>query len=388
MRINVAIPEPYVKAPILDAALEGVTRLNEALLREGSVPIFAKVKDRVRWRPEPPGQEHFDHAAKVMSRGWGDCDDLAPWHAASLRVTGKDPGARAVVKRSGQKRWHAIVKRSDGRIEDPSLAAGMPGPGGSAASGINGAVLPTMFAPTVSGVDGTYIARPQLAIRPLRDRQGQVEAWQARADLPWHWQPRGDSPGDIAMASLHRSPVSSQAIVGACRGAIKLGMASGYMHEDHLDRVGAIADMCEGASWEEVADEYGPDHATAAGALVNGFFGGLRRAASKLVKPAVTMAAAPFGGMGTIRRVMPFAMPLAQKALPFVPGVGPAAALALQYASPMLQQAIQERAHEPPPMRAEPPGTPFYAPDQYQGGGGFDFDPRMAAQFFQATPFR
>src|SRR5262245_39874367 len=100
MRVNVAIPEAHVTRPVLDAALEATTRLNEQLLKEGVVPPFRKAVNAVRWKPEPPGDEHFDHAAVVLGRGWGDCDDLAPWHAASLRATGEDPGAKAFVKKS------------------------------------------------------------------------------------------------------------------------------------------------------------------------------------------------------------------------------------------------------------------------------------------------
>src|SRR4030095_4867138 len=112
---------------------------------------------------------------------------------------------------------------------------GMPGP--ARAVGAYGPTLPIMFPRSrshgVHGVGGSFIATPQLALRPVSDRHGQVEAWQARADLPWHWQP-GGSPGDVAMASLHMSPVSAQAIVGAVRGAYRIGKESGYAHPENL----------------------------------------------------------------------------------------------------------------------------------------------------------
>ncbi|HWO12535.1 MAG TPA: hypothetical protein VNN80_23725 [Polyangiaceae bacterium] len=397
MRVQVAIPESHVKKPVLDAALEATTRLNESLLKSGSVPTFSKAKNRIRWQPEPPGEECFDHAGIVMARKVGDCDDLASWHAASLRHTGEDPGARAVVKRSGPKLWHAIVQRSNGAVDDPSIACGMPRRG----SGVHGAVVPVMFGPPDAGAvsGGTYVSRPQLAMRPLRSRNGEVEAWQARADLPWHWEPETPSPTDLAMVSLHRTPVSSQALVGACRGAVRLAEASGFADEDDLDRVSAIADCCEGASWEELAEEYGPDHATAAGALVGSFFGGLKRSVKKLAtkRGIANMAMLPFGGRRVVQKLAPIALPLASKALPFVPGVGPAAALALQYATPMLQRAIAERRHEPPEIRQQPPGTQFFSPDQfaqfqqYAPGYGGQVDPyaaAQAAQYFGAMPFR
>ena len=80
MRVNVAIPEAQVTKPVLDAALESVTRLNEQLL-EGGHPTFqaALKKQGIQWKPEPPGQEHFDHAGIVAHRGHGESSDLAPW---------------------------------------------------------------------------------------------------------------------------------------------------------------------------------------------------------------------------------------------------------------------------------------------------------------------
>lgn len=285
MRVAVAIPEAHVKAPVLNAALEATTRLNESLIEEGEVPLFDTVRGQIRWKPEPPGDEHFDHAGVVLGRKWGDCDDMAPYAAASMRATGEDPGATAVVVKSGPKRWHAIVKRSDGSIRDPSRETGM----GSHANGVMGAALPMMMQPRAAVVGGTYNQlRPQLALRPVRDRNGSIEAWQARADLPWHWQP-GKSPTDIAMAALHASPVSSQSIVGACNGLIRLGEANGVDCE-LLDRAAAIRDACEGADWQELCSEYGEDHATAAGQIVGSFFGGITHA---LTHNPLTRAIAP-----------------------------------------------------------------------------------------------
>jgi len=315
VRINVAVPEPHVSAPVLDAALEGVTRLNEDMIRAGAVPTFREaLRAGVRWKPEPPGAEHFDHAGVVIGRRWGDCDDLAPYEAASLRVTGRDPGAVAVVKRSGPKRWHAVVRRSDGSIVDPSRAAGMGRP-----RGVVGATQPPMF--QRASVGGAYVATPQLALRPVMYR-GQPEAWQARTDLPWHWQP-GKSPSDVAMVSLHRSPYSDQALVGACHGAIRLGECSGFAAEDHMDRIAAIRDACEGADWEELAHLYGEQHATAAEHVVGSLFGSIFKGVTSLAKTA----------------------------LPFVPGVGPIASAALEAATPLMKAAFRKKRGVPRPVR-------------------------------------
>lgn len=276
MRIQVAVPEEHVDPRVLNAALESVTRLDESLISAGSVPLFKQALPRVRWEPEPPGQEHFDHAKLVIGRGHGDCDDLAPWHAASLRATGVDPGARAVVKRSGPQTWHAIVQRSDGKIEDPSKAAGMPGPGSPVISGIDGrchGVVGAIVRPMTlrqSVVGGTYLERPSLALRPVYDRAGQPEAWQARADLPWHWLP-GKGRHDLAMVSLHHSPIASQAITGAIRGMMRLGTEQDRPNWHHLNMLRAVDDALQGASYHDLLEGYGREVADTARAVCGAY---------------------------------------------------------------------------------------------------------------------
>lgn len=126
MRIRISVPEEHVSPHVVNAALEAVTRVNESMLASGQAPTSRDlVRSGAIWRPEPPGDEHFDNAATIAQRGWGDCDDWAPAHAATLRASGEDPGARAVVVPSGPNMYHAIVQRSDGSIDDPSIAAGM-----------------------------------------------------------------------------------------------------------------------------------------------------------------------------------------------------------------------------------------------------------------------
>jgi hypothetical protein len=327
MRINVAIPEAHVKKPVLDAALEAVTRLNEDLIATGKSPTSRQlIAQGARWEPEKPGDEHFDHGALISARGHGDCDDWAPLHAATLRVTGEDPGAKAIVRKSGPKRWHAIVQRSNGTIDDPSLAAGMPGPG---TLGVIGASLPMMTRPEKANVSGTFIATPHLALRPMGGAHGQVESWQARTDLPWHWRPTG-TPADLAMVTLHQSPVSSQAVVGALRGAWQLGIASRTAHPEQLKRLSALADACEGCPYEELEQRYGRQHADAAAATVGAFFGKAFRGIKRFARKAIS--------------------PLAKGALSFVPGAG-LASLALSAASPALKKHVARAKHLPPPQR-------------------------------------
>lgn len=335
MRIQIAVPEAHVTKPVLDGALEAVTRLNEEMIKAGATPTDEQlIAQGARWKPEPPGQEHFDHGAEIERRGWGDCDDWAPLRAARLRVTGEDPGAIAEVRKSGEKRWHATVTRSDGSEDDPSVDAGMPGR--ARAVGVLGAWVPQMYERThgVHGVDGSYIAMPQLAMRALT-RNGEPDSWQARADLPWHWEP-GNTPADLAMVTLHRSPVADQAIVGALRGAWRLGMVNGADPEV-LKRLSAFKEACEGMPWEEIAEAYGEDHANAAGALVEGFFGKALKGLGKLAK----------GGLKFVTK-----NPLGKLAMSAIPGAS-LATQAFNMASPLLKKSVMKADHLPPAQRAE-----------------------------------
>lgn len=332
MRINLAIPENHVDAPPLDAALEAVTRLNETLLRDGHVPTAREGihEHGVRWKPEPPGDESFDHAHTVHQRGWGDCDDLAPWHAASLRHTGEDPGAHAIVTKSGPKRWHAIVRRSDGSIDDPSREAGMGAP-----RGVHGACVRGMNPP--ASVSGAYAVRPQIAMRPVRG------AYQARADMPWQWKEQLDekpSATDIAMSTLHTAPVASTALVGALDGACQLAIAGGYADPEHISRLSCLADACEGHSYDELAEVYGEEHANAARQIVGSFFGSIFKAVTAPIR-AVTH-------LPIIRNVMPFAK--------LIPGIGPV----IDAGNHIIDAAGRSLPHPGPAAMAAAPTVPAH----------------------------
>lgn len=111
------------RSAAFDAALEGLTRLDETLLGEADYPPL--YESGVRYRAEP--REVWRHVGHVLAEGWGDCEDLAAWRAAELRVSGEDPDAAVGTYRSGARRYHAIVVRGDGSIEDPSRKLGMKG---------------------------------------------------------------------------------------------------------------------------------------------------------------------------------------------------------------------------------------------------------------------
>jgi hypothetical protein len=259
--------------------------------------------------------------------------------AASHRVKGTDPGARAIVVRSGPSMWHAVVQRSDGRIEDPSEAAGM-----RSSHAITGAALPFMSAPT-QGVSGAYILRPQLALRPT------ASGWQARTDLPWNWQGGAPTPTDFAMAALHQAPIAATALNGALDGAIELGEVCGAADPEHLERLRCMSDFVAGMPLHELAEEYGHEHARAASQVVGSFWSHIKHLAS----PLTHLASAPFNmashlahgqfgkafgdAMSPVTQAMHAAQPFGQMLHPFssmmrmVPGIGPMAASAVDLAA-------------------------------------------------------
>jgi hypothetical protein len=322
--IHLAVPEEHVSADILDPALETITRLNERLIAEGHAPTFHDaLKAGVKWRSEPPGGERFDHAAKVARRGWGDCDDLAPMQAASLRVTGEDPLAEARVYKSGPGRWHAVVRRGGGDIEDPSLEAGMRQHKGI--MGVAPAVCGLMFGgqSLVNGDDEDPRPKPTIALRPNRGR------WEARCDLPW-------SESDYAISTLSRSPVARQALVGAITGACLVGESSACADDDHIDRLLAVAGILSGEHPYDVAAELGWD--AVVGAL-----------------PSLHAMSATVGF--NFGKLFKSVAPWASQVLKFVPGIGPVASTALDVAAKFIPDEQKAAARAAVTAAAKHPAT-------------------------------
>jgi hypothetical protein len=240
MRIRLAVPDQLddkERKLALNHALEAVTIANSAMMKRGLVPkISGFIKaGKVKWKPEPPGDEHFDLASTVIQRGWGDCDDLAPAYAGQLRATGQDPGARAFVKRSGPTRWHALVRRSDGTIVDPSRAAGM----GHSVSGA-GPIAPSFCRPM------TDDPRLCIAIR----KHPKLGQWFARCDVP-------DRADPYAWSSNAHHPNPRTALLSAIQGARHV--AGDDIDEDDDARLAVFQDLVNGADPYELIDQLEED---------------------------------------------------------------------------------------------------------------------------------
>jgi len=124
------IPQGY-KFAILDHLLEALTMANVAyLLTHPQTPALYKAG--VRYVPEPDGVDEWQDIPDTIERRSGDCEDLACWRVAELRVSGEVGTTRHISvadlpDNSGRlvTTYHISVRRQDGRIEDPSRLLGM-----------------------------------------------------------------------------------------------------------------------------------------------------------------------------------------------------------------------------------------------------------------------
>lgn len=133
MRIVVTIDprklEPELIALLAGEYLRGVVMRNRIAIRRGEVPPLYQAGVRYEREPWAGKYEEFADALTVYRRGWGDCDDLVAWRVAELREAGERNADVSISfpyppKRRGVM-YHAMVRRADGSLEDPSARLGM-----------------------------------------------------------------------------------------------------------------------------------------------------------------------------------------------------------------------------------------------------------------------
>lgn len=125
------IPEGY-KLGVLQSLLEGLTMANVAyLLQQPHTPNLYDAG--IRYLEEDPGVDEWQDIPDTIARRFGDCEDLACWRVAELRVRGGEPRATREITvsdipdKSGRvvTTYHILVRHQDGTIEDPSRLLGM-----------------------------------------------------------------------------------------------------------------------------------------------------------------------------------------------------------------------------------------------------------------------
>jgi hypothetical protein len=110
--------------PVIEAALEGLVRANMVLIELGAQPLFPHDAGIV-YRLEPADEEDWKLGIYGIKDGWQDCEDIAAYCVAGLRVSGEDPDARCAILRTGEHNMHCVVQMGDGSVWDPSVDLGM-----------------------------------------------------------------------------------------------------------------------------------------------------------------------------------------------------------------------------------------------------------------------
>lgn len=114
------------KERALLAMLEALIAANESFLT-GHPTTPALYASGVVYVEEPPGRDHWQDIPRTLELREGDCEDLACWRVAELRVRGLEY-ARPYVRHQilgSRVLYHVAVLRTDGAIEDPSKKLGM-----------------------------------------------------------------------------------------------------------------------------------------------------------------------------------------------------------------------------------------------------------------------
>lgn len=108
----------------LESAVEALSRANvDYLLAHPRTPMLHR--SGVRYRREPRGRENWQSIPDMLRRGFGDCEDLAAWRIAEIRVHGGHAVPYILSKGNA---YHVKVLRNDGIsrvVEDPSRELGM-----------------------------------------------------------------------------------------------------------------------------------------------------------------------------------------------------------------------------------------------------------------------
>ena len=118
---------------VMDCLFDGLVTANVAyLIARPDTPNLYNAN--VRYLAEPDGVDEWQDIPDTIRRRSGDCEDLACWRVAELRVRFGERAARPNITvdllpdSKGRKitTYHIRVLRADGRIEDPSRLLGMP----------------------------------------------------------------------------------------------------------------------------------------------------------------------------------------------------------------------------------------------------------------------
>jgi hypothetical protein len=107
-----------IPLPAFEAAVEGLCGVNCVLLDALGSRLTPLYESHIRYRE--PGTVKWQTVADLYDDGWGDCKSLVAARVAELRVYEAEPAMPRVYLTGREHRYHAVVVRDDGTIEDPS----------------------------------------------------------------------------------------------------------------------------------------------------------------------------------------------------------------------------------------------------------------------------
>lgn len=132
LRLNVVLP--VTGALGMRFALDVLVAANRLFLRRNpSFPALYRsgvryLRDADRGTQDSPDAELWLTAPDALAYGGADCKVLAAWRAAELLEREHEQARPELVPpRPGGQVWHVVVRRADGRLEDPSKLLGMEG---------------------------------------------------------------------------------------------------------------------------------------------------------------------------------------------------------------------------------------------------------------------
>ncbi len=112
------------KSHVLLMLLEALISSNVAYLRAHpeAPPLY---RSGVRYTDDP--RDEWQDIPATLAKGGGDCEDLASWRVAELRVRAREHALPRVTaqRRGASTLFHVTVLHPSGRVEDPSRRLGM-----------------------------------------------------------------------------------------------------------------------------------------------------------------------------------------------------------------------------------------------------------------------
>jgi hypothetical protein len=118
--------DPPSREAVLRLMMEALVAANVAYLNEH--PDTPRLYESgVRYEAEPDDEDDWNDIPATLALGVGDCEDLAAWRIAELRIAGEPrASSRVMVWQIGPRvTYHVAVRRGDGQVEDPSRELGM-----------------------------------------------------------------------------------------------------------------------------------------------------------------------------------------------------------------------------------------------------------------------